>query len=176
MLDFAGADAKGERAECAMRRGVAVAADDRHAGLGDAEFGADDVNDALLPAADVVELDAELFAVLAQGGDLLGGDLIDDVEALGEERGDVVVHGRDAAVGAAYGAAGKTQSLEGLRASDLVDEMEVDVDERGFASGFGDYVLVPDFFEEGFGSVAHGFLRGASDASGVSVARQSPVG
>ena len=36
VLDLAGADAEGERAEGAVRRGVAVAADDGHAGLRDA--------------------------------------------------------------------------------------------------------------------------------------------
>ena len=47
VLDFAGADAEGQRAERAVRRGVAVAADDRHAGLRVALLGADDVDDAL---------------------------------------------------------------------------------------------------------------------------------
>ena len=47
MLDLGGADAEGERAEGAMRRGVAVAADDGHAGLGQALLGADDMDDAL---------------------------------------------------------------------------------------------------------------------------------
>ena len=80
VLHFAGADAEGQRAECAVGRGVRVAADDGHARLGDAELGADDVHDALVGRVHVVELDAELGAVLAQRGDLRGRDLIDDVE------------------------------------------------------------------------------------------------
>ena len=48
VLDFAGADAEGQRAERAVRGGVAVAADDRHARLRVAQLGADDVDDALL--------------------------------------------------------------------------------------------------------------------------------
>ena len=47
VLDFGRADAVGERAERAMRRGVAVAAHDRRAGQGEALLGADDVDDAL---------------------------------------------------------------------------------------------------------------------------------
>jgi hypothetical protein len=47
MLDLGRADAMRQRAEGAMRRGVAVAADDGHAGQGPALFGADDVHDAL---------------------------------------------------------------------------------------------------------------------------------
>ncbi len=77
-------------------RGVRVAADDGHARLGDAEFGADDVHDALLARVDVVKLDAEVGAVLAQRGDLRGGDLVDDVEAALDGGGHVVIHGRDA--------------------------------------------------------------------------------
>ena len=38
-----------------------------------------------------------------------------------------------------------------------MDEMQVDVDQRGFALGFGDDVLLPDFFKECFGCVAHVF-------------------
>jgi hypothetical protein len=47
MLDLRGADAEGQRAEGAVGRGVAVAADDGHAGQGEALLRADDVDDAL---------------------------------------------------------------------------------------------------------------------------------
>jgi hypothetical protein len=47
VLDFRRADAVRQRAERAVRRGVAVAADDGHAGQGKALLGADDVHDAL---------------------------------------------------------------------------------------------------------------------------------
>ena len=63
VLDLAGADAKGERAEGAMRAGVAVAADDGHARLGQAELGADDVHDALQRAEAILEADAKFLAV-----------------------------------------------------------------------------------------------------------------
>ena len=95
--------------------GVRVAADDGHAGLGDAELGADDVDDALLARVDVVELDAEVGAVFAQRGDLRGRDLVDDVEAAFDGGGHVVVDGGDAAIGAAHLAAGEAQAFKGLR-------------------------------------------------------------
>jgi hypothetical protein len=47
VLDLAGADAVGQRAEGAVRAGVAVAADHRHAGQRGALLRADDVHDAL---------------------------------------------------------------------------------------------------------------------------------
>ena len=48
VLDLARADAEGERAEGAVGGRVAVAADDRHARLGPALLGPDDVDDALV--------------------------------------------------------------------------------------------------------------------------------
>ena len=111
-------------------RGVRVAADDGHAGLGDAEFGADDVDDALVARVDVVELDAEVGAVLAQRGNLRGGDLVEDVEAAFDGGGDVVIDGGDAAVRAADLAAGETQAFKGLRGGDLVEQLQVDVEQR----------------------------------------------
>ena len=55
VLDLARADAERERAERAVRRGVAVAADDRHARLREAELRPDDVDDALLGRVERVE-------------------------------------------------------------------------------------------------------------------------
>ena len=70
VLDLGGADAERERAERAVGRGVAVAADDRHAGQREALLGADDVDDALADVVDVEQLDAEVAAVLLQRLDL----------------------------------------------------------------------------------------------------------
>ncbi len=67
--------------------------------------------------------------------------------------GDVVVDRGDVALGMAERAAGEAEAFEGLRAGDLVDELEVDVEDGGLAGGFGDDVLLPDFFEEGAGLV-----------------------
>ena len=78
VLDLGGADAEGERAEGAVRRGVAVAADDGHAGQGEALLGADDVDDALADVVDVEQRDAELAAVLLQGLDLDARALVGD--------------------------------------------------------------------------------------------------
>ena len=51
VLDLAGADAEGQGPEGAVGAGVAVAADDRQAGQGQAQLGADDVDDPLVAAA-----------------------------------------------------------------------------------------------------------------------------
>ena len=66
--------------------------------------------------------------------------------------GHVVVGGGERAVGAAYPAAREPQAVEGLRARDLVDEMQVDVEQAG-----RDLVGGPDLVEQG----RHGPLAGA---------------
>src|SRR5215210_1032267 len=48
VLDFARSDTEGERAKGPMRARVAVAANNGHAGLGQAKLRPDDVNDPLL--------------------------------------------------------------------------------------------------------------------------------
>ena len=87
VLDLGGADAEGDRAERAVGGGVRVAADHRHAGLGQAELRADDVHDALVEIAEAVDPDAELLGVAAQGVDLgprhRVGDRLVDVRASG---------------------------------------------------------------------------------------------
>ena len=65
VLDLGGADAVRERAERAVRRGMAVAADDRRARQGEALLRPDDVDDALAVVELVEVLDAELARVLA---------------------------------------------------------------------------------------------------------------
>ena len=60
VLHFAGADAEGQRAERAVGGGVAIAADHGHAGLGESQFGADHVDDALPVAVHAEAAYAEL--------------------------------------------------------------------------------------------------------------------
>ena len=66
MLDLGRADAECQCAERAVRRGMAVAADDGQPGQREALFGADDVDDALPRVVDTDQLDAELGAVGGQ--------------------------------------------------------------------------------------------------------------
>ena len=48
MLDFGSTDAEGDRPECAVGRGVGVAAHHRHTGLRQSQLGADYVDDTLV--------------------------------------------------------------------------------------------------------------------------------
>ena len=109
-----------------MRRRVAVAAHDRHAGQRAALLGPDHVHDALARIAHRVQRDAELGGVAAQHLDLLGRDRVGD-RLVDVGRRDVVVLGGDGEVGPAHPAPAEAQPVERLRAGDLVDEVEVDV-------------------------------------------------
>ena len=83
VLDLRRADAVRQRAERAVRRGMAVAADDGHARQGKALLRPDDVDDAL-PLVELVEiLDAEILGVLRHGLDLQPALRIVDAEACG---------------------------------------------------------------------------------------------
>ena len=148
VADLARPDPEGDGAEGAVGRRVAVAAGDGHAGLGEAELGADDVDDALAAAGGVEEGDPELLAArLEVGGHRLG-------HRVGEGPGrvlrrDDVVEGREGAVRAEDLQAALPEHLEGLGAGDLVDEVEPD-EELAVAGGeSADGVGVPDAVEQG---------------------------
>ena len=147
VLDLRRADAERDRAERAVGARVAVAADDRHPRLGEAELRADHVHDALVEVAERVQPDAELLAVPAQRLDLGARDRVRD-RLVPVEGGDVVVLGRQGEVGSAYGPAGEAESLERLRARDLVDEVEVDVEQVGLTGHRPHHVLVPDLLRQ----------------------------
>jgi len=150
VLDFAGADAEGESAERAVRGGVGIAADDGLTGLGDAEFGADDVDDALMLAVHVKETDTEFSAIAFEGIELELGIVVEDGEgAIG--CGDGMVHDSEGEIGAADFAAFGAEAGEGLGRGAFVDEMAIDVDEGGVVGVFVDNVGLPDFFVESCG-------------------------
>ena len=127
-LHLARADAECERAEGAVGGRVRVAADDGHARLREAQLRADDVDDALAVRAQRVERDAELRAVGGQLGELEAGLLVEDGQGAVVRRRGVVRRGHGP-LGVADGQAAATEALEGLRAGDLVDEVEVDADD-----------------------------------------------
>ena len=150
VLDLGGADAEGERAHRAMRGGVAVAADDGHAGLAQALLRPDDVDDALVEAVDREIGDAELPHIALEGVDLeLRVGIVDAGDA------DLAVGGRNVVigdghrrVGPAHLAPGKLQAFEGLRRRDLVDQVQIDIDQVGALALRGHDMALPDLVEQ----------------------------
>jgi hypothetical protein len=95
-----------------------------------------------------LEPQAELGAVAVQRVKLLLGDRVFDRQrAVGRRH--VVVGCGDRQIGAADLPAGEAQALERLRRRHLMDEMQVDVEQRRFACGLADDVVLPDFLEQG---------------------------
>jgi len=143
MLDLGGADAVGERAERAMRRGVAVTTDDGGAGQRKTLLRADDVDDALALVELVVILDAEFLGVLGHHPHLL--DALRVGIGLRTIRGrDVVVDHGQRLFRRMHLAAGGAQAFERLRRGHLVHQMAVDIEQAGTVLGFVDQMVVPD--------------------------------
>ena len=147
VLNFARADAERQRAERAVRRRVAVAADDRHAGLRQAQLGTDDVNDPLLGVVQIVELDAEFLAVVPQRVDLLLRNRVGDRQAAVGRRHVVVRHGRRQGRAADL-AARDPQSFERLGTGHFVNQMAIDVQNRRLVRFVDDDVLIPNLGEQ----------------------------
>ena len=139
-----------QRAERAVRRGVAVAADDRRARQGEALLRPDDVHDALALVALGIILDAEFRRVLRDGLDLDAAFLLHD--ALGAIRGrDVVINHGESLLRRANLAVRHAQPFERLRRGDLVNEMTVDVEEARPVRLAIDHVIVENLVVQGLG-------------------------
>ena len=151
VLYLAGANAMRQCAQCAVRAGVAVAANNGHAGQGGAVFGADHMHDALFVAQKrKVSGRSKFLDIGVQRGDLLfAGGVGNAVVALLPARGGAVVIGRgDHRADAPQLAARRAQPLKCLRAGHFVHEVTVDVEDGG-AVFFGvDDVLIPEFVVE----------------------------
>src|SRR5205823_5535438 len=117
------------------------------AGLREPEFGADDVNNALIGGIHVKQRNAKLLAVFLQGFDLKGGDGVGNRSAAGGGR-NIVVDGSDGALRLPDFPVARTQTIKGLGRCNLVHEMEVDVEERQSSRRGADYVVIPDFFKK----------------------------
>ena len=145
VLDLGRADADRERAERAVRRRVAVAADDRHPRLRQAELRADHVDDPLPAAAGREERHAELRAVPAQGIQLRLGERIGHRPVLGR---DVVIHRRERQIGPPDLPAGEPETVEGLGRGDLVDQVQIDEEDGRLPLGLGHEMPLPDALEQ----------------------------
>ena len=157
VLDFGRADAVGERAESAMRAGVAVAANQRHARQREALLGSDNVDDALALIELVEIFEAEQFGVVGETGDLLLAFRI-GIFLPPVGRRHVMVDHAERLVRRAHLASGQPQAFERLRARHLMDEMPVDIDKSGPVRVLVDEMIFPDFVVER-SRLRHGLLR-----------------
>src|SRR5579872_2410313 len=104
-----------------MGGGVRIAADDRHPGLRDAELRADHVDDPLPLRPKRVQRNPEFAAVAFERLNLNARELVADLRRDGSSVGwDVVIGRGQGSVGTPELAAGEAQSVERLRARDLM--------------------------------------------------------
>ncbi len=172
MLDLAGADAEGQRPQRAMRRGVAVAADQRGAGQREALFGPDNMHDPL-PRIERIDIGhAELGDIAPQRRELAGAGRVRDRQrvagGIDARRGRQIVIGhREGKVGAAHRAIGRAEAGKGLRAGDFVDEVPIDIDQAGAIVPALDDMVGPDLLVQGAGFTrhAHALIESCADAS-----------
>ena len=119
---------KASAPERAVGGGVAVAADDQHAGLADALLRSDDVDDALAPVVEAEQSDARGCAFSVRPSTMcrsLGVADLHDVAGIG---GDVMIGRAENARGHARAQAALAQKLEGRRVA-VVDQMAIDVEQ-----------------------------------------------
>ena len=153
MANLRRADAEGQGPEGAVRRRMAVAADDGHPRLGQAQLRSHDMDHAAIRRTPAGQVDAVPLAVLFQPMHLglgLGGDIgLKPVQPGRQGRGRMV-QSREGLVRATDLQAPRLDLGEGLRAGDLVDQMQVDIeDARGLGRLRRHDVGVPDLVEQG---------------------------
>ena len=136
-----------EGAERAVRRGVTVAADDRHARLRQTELGPDHMDDALGATAEVEKADARLAHVALESRQHVFGHHVHERPPLIARRNDVIDR-RDRALRKPDLPPARAQHVERLRGSDLVDQVQADEQLRLPVGQFADGVEIPDFLEE----------------------------
>src|ERR1700690_4352691 len=137
MFHFTGANAERQRSESAMRGGVAIAANNRAAGLRDPQFGSNYMYDALVLAVQVEQVDPKLFTVLRQHLKLNGCVRVEHRErsVLGRNG---MVHHRESQLWLTHLAPGCLQSCKCLRRGGFVDQVPVNINERGMSRFFVD--------------------------------------
>ena len=148
MHDLAAPHPECERAQAAMRAGVAVAAHDEAAGLRQAEFRAHHVHDPLAILPDVVNANAGARGFFAQAPQQRRRRRIGLVGAAGDG-GDAVIGRRGGQLRIAHAKAALAQLDERLHAVEIVHEVAVDVKERQAVAKIGDLVLGPHLLEQG---------------------------
>ncbi len=163
MLDLAGADAEGQRADAAMRGGVAIPTHDRRTGEREALFRPDHMDDALFGRGGVDVVDAEGRRIRLQRGELGGALRVLDRQAVASGIGarggrQIVVGNGQRQVGAAHFASRQPQRFEGLGTGDLVHQMAVDIEDARAIVAALDHMGVPDFFIKRARFAGHGMV------------------
>src|SRR5262249_54587655 len=110
-------------------------------------LGSDHVHDALALAVNALVRDAELLAVGLQLLHLFGGDRVDNGERA-VRGGDAVIGGGEGQVRPAHLETALAQALECLRRRNVVDQVQVDVEQRRRSRLLVHDMGIPEFFND----------------------------
>ena len=154
VFDLAGTDTECECAECTVRRGMRVTADNRHTWLSDTQLRADNMNDALVGITQRVQTNTELFSVRTQSVNLGTAGLVSDRQVDIEGRG-VVILGGDRLIGTTNLSPCHAQPFESLGTGHFVNKVEVNVKKvRGATFALFHNMVLPDLFGHRAGHVS----------------------
>src|ERR1700761_543535 len=132
-----------QRAEGAMRRSMAIAADDRRARQREALFRPDDMDDALAAILLVEIIDPEILGIGGERLDLDAAFLI--LDALRAIRGrHVMIDDSEGLFRRAHLAPGNSQTFECLGARHFMDEMAINIEKAGAIVLAIDHVVIED--------------------------------
>ena len=120
-----------------------ITAHNGHSRLGNTKLRADDVNDALISISERVNADTKFLCVIAQGINLQFRDWIGN-GLINIQRWNIVIFRRQSQIRAADFSAGKTQAIECLWASYLMNQVEVDIQQIGFTRCAANHVIIPN--------------------------------
>ena len=148
MFHLRSADSKGQCAKSTVGRCVGVSADNGHAGLCHSQLGPDDVHHTLVTVPQRMDAHTEFGCIPAQGLHLGTRDGIRDRRE-DVQRGGVVILGRQGQVRATHFTTVHPQALEGLWASDLMHQVQVDVEKIGFVIDRTHNVRIPNLLGQG---------------------------
>ncbi|MNC39827.1 hypothetical protein D3C75_885050 [compost metagenome] len=135
MFNFRSPDPERQRAKCAVGRGVGVAANNGHARQCNALLRAHYVDNTLEWVIQVIQFNAEFFAVLHQLLHLNASHFAGGVDVFSLRR-NVVVHGGKRFARLAHRALVRTQAIKRLWRCHFVNQMTVDVQQRRFIHCF----------------------------------------
>ena len=150
-----------------MRAGMAVAADDQAAGKAEAEFGPDDMDDALTGLVDIEHRDAAGRGFDPQGRQ----QLLPDLDGAGPpaRRRNGVVRRRESQFRIVHRKAAAFEIEQAARPAEIVQQVAIDMEEIGIIAEMRDDMLVPDLGQQcTAGLLQWPVLPLASSAGGIS--------
>src|SRR3984957_7776478 len=148
VVGFGHSKAKGEGADRAMRRSMAVCADDDHSGLADALFGTNDVHDAVPLVLQAEHLDAKVGGVLRARLHHVPPFGVGDLCRLARIRRHVVIRRRECLQWRMRFEPARRQEFEG-RGVAVVNEMAINVEQSLAVRPLKNAVSRPDLLEHG---------------------------